>query len=64
MKFEWDERKNQINLIKHGIVYSEPDEQTIRIISFMQSLLSIRKKRMEGRSTIPALNIYKRYGIE
>jgi uncharacterized protein len=79
MKFEWDERKNQINLAKHGFdfadaylifnmpmvvelderenydedryigigllqgrvvvtVYTEPDEQTIRIISLRKAL--------------------------
>jgi len=79
MKFEWDERKNQSNLIKHGfdfadayrifnlpmvvelderenygetrfvaiglldgrvvvIVYTEPDDQTIRIISLRKAL--------------------------
>ena len=79
MKFEWDERKNQSNLIKHGfdfadayrifnlpmvvelderenygetrfvaiglldgrvvvIVYTEPDAQTIRIISLRKAL--------------------------
>ena len=79
MRFEWDERKNQINLAKHGfyfadaylvfnipmvvelderenygedryigigllqgrvvvIVYTEPNEQTIRIISLRKAL--------------------------
>ena len=79
MRFEWDERKNQVNLAKHGfdfadaylifnmpmvveldareiygedryigigllqgrvvvIVYTEPNEQTIRIISLRKAL--------------------------
>ncbi len=79
MRFEWDERKNQINLNKHGfnfvdahlvfnmpmvvelderenygedryigigllqgrvvvMVYTEPDEQTVRIISLRKAL--------------------------
>ena len=32
--------------------------------SFMQNLLNIRKKRVEGRATIPASDIFKRYGID
>jgi uncharacterized DUF497 family protein len=80
MKFEWDERKNQSNFIKHGfdfadayrifnlpmvvelderenygevrfvaiglldgrvvvIVYTEPDDQTIRIISLRKAFI-------------------------
>ena len=79
MKFEWDERKNQNNLVKHGfcftdafrifnlpmvvelderndygedqyigigfldgrvvvVIYTEPDEETIRIISLRKAL--------------------------
>jgi hypothetical protein len=79
MKFEWDERKNQSNLVKHGfdfadafrvfnlpmvvefderedygedrcigigslngrvvvVVYTEPDEETVRIISLRKAL--------------------------
>ncbi len=32
--------------------------------SFKQSLLEIRSKRLEGRSTIPASEVYKKFGIE
>ncbi|CAD0222642.1 MULTISPECIES: BrnT family toxin [Planktothrix] len=87
MKFEWDEGKNQTNLIKHGfdftdayrifnlpmvvelderenyredrfvaiglldgrvvvIVYTEPDDQTIRIIS-LRKALSYEQKHYE-----------------
>jgi hypothetical protein len=87
MKFEWDEGKNQTNLIKHGfdftdayrifnlpmvvelderenyredrfvaiglldgrvvvIVYTEPDDQTIRIIS-LRKALSLEQKHYE-----------------
>lgn len=87
MNFKWDERKNEINISKHGfdfadayrifdlpmaielderydygedrwigigmldgrvviVVYSEPDEQTIRIIS-LRKALSHEKKRYE-----------------
>ncbi|HAT12263.1 MAG TPA: hypothetical protein DCS91_00450 [Microcoleaceae bacterium UBA11344] len=87
MKFEWDERKNQSNLAKHGfdfadafrifnlpmvvelderddygedrcigiglldgrvvvVVYTEPDEETVRIISLRKSL-SYERKRYE-----------------
>ncbi|WP_027249702.1 BrnT family toxin [Planktothrix agardhii] len=87
MKFEWDEGKNQTNLIKHGfdftdayrifnlpmvvelderenyaedrfvaiglldgrvvvIVYTEPDDQTIRIIS-LRKALSYEQKSYE-----------------
>ena len=87
MNFEWDERKNEINIDKHGfdfadayrvfdvpivvelderyyygedrwigtgmldgrvvvIVYAEPDEETIRIIS-LRKALTREKKRYE-----------------
>ena len=87
MKFEWDERKNQSNLAKHGfdfadafrlfdlpmviefderegygedrwsgigllggrvvvVVYTEPDEETIRIIS-LRKALSYERRRYE-----------------
>jgi uncharacterized DUF497 family protein len=87
MKFEWDEGKNQTNLIKHGfdftdayrifnlpmvvelderenyredrfvaiglldgrvvvIVYTEPDDQTIRII-YLRKALSLEQKHYE-----------------
>ncbi|MFM8293800.1 MAG: hypothetical protein ACKN9E_04545 [Microcystaceae cyanobacterium] len=42
----------------------QPDQGKEINESFMQSLLTIRKKRMEGRATIPASEIYKRYGID
>jgi uncharacterized protein len=85
MKFEWDERKNQSNLTKHGfdsadafrvfqlpvvveldeqddygedrcvgiglldervvvIVYTEPDEETVRIISLRKALSHERRR--------------------
>ena len=84
MKFEWDERKNQINIGKHGfdfadayrifdlpllsalderdygeerwisigmldgriivVVYTEPDENTIRIISLRKALSHERRR--------------------
>jgi uncharacterized DUF497 family protein len=87
MKFKWDERKNQSNIIKHGfdfedayrifnlpmlidldekedygedryiaigildgrlvvVVYTEPDEEIIRIIS-LRKALSYERKRYE-----------------
>ena len=87
MKFDWDERKNQSNLAKHGfdfadacrifnlpivvelderedygeeryvgiglldgrvvvVVYTEPDEETVRIIS-LRKALSYERKRYE-----------------
>jgi uncharacterized DUF497 family protein len=87
MKFEWDERKNQSNLAKHGfdfadafrifslpmvvkfdqrenygeerwvgigtlsgrvvvVVYTEPDDETIRIIS-LRKAMSYERKRYE-----------------
>lgn len=85
MKFEWDERKNQSNIAKHGfdfadafrifnlpiavelddqedygearwigiglldgrvivVVYAEPDEETIRIISLRKALSHERRR--------------------
>ena len=85
MKFEWDERKNQSNLVKHGfdfadafrifnlpmvvefderegygedrfigigllnrrvvvVVYTEPDEETVRIISLRKALSHERRR--------------------
>jgi uncharacterized DUF497 family protein len=85
MKFEWDERKNQSNLIKHGfdfadafrifnspmlvefddqedygedrwigigllsgrvvvVIYTEPDEETVRIISLRKALTHERRR--------------------
>lgn len=85
MKFEWDDRKNQSNLIKHGfdfadaflifnspmlvefddrqdydeerwigigllvgrvvvVVYTEPDEETVRIISLRKALTHERRR--------------------
>jgi uncharacterized DUF497 family protein len=85
MKFEWDERKNQSNLVKHGfdfadafrifdspmlvefddrqdysedrwigmgllsgrvvvVVYTEPDEETVRIISLRKALTYERRR--------------------
>jgi len=42
----------------------DPDQGTEIKESFMQNLLNIRKKRMEGRPTISASEVYKKYGIE
>jgi hypothetical protein len=44
--------------------FGDPDQGKEIKESFMQSLLNIQKKRVEGRSTIPASEVYKRYGIE
>jgi hypothetical protein len=44
--------------------FGDPDQGKQIKESFMQSLLSIRKRRKEGRSTIPSSDVYKRYGIE
>ena len=39
------------------------DEKEIKE-SFQESLLEIRRKRLEGRLTIPASEVYKKYGLE
>lgn len=44
--------------------FGDPDEGKEIKESFKQSLLAIRRKRLEGRPTIPATEVYKRYGIE
>ncbi|QSJ19354.1 hypothetical protein JYQ62_11905 [Nostoc sp. UHCC 0702] len=44
--------------------FGDPDEGKEIKESFKQSLLTIRRKRLEGRPTIPATEVYKRYGIE
>jgi hypothetical protein len=44
--------------------FGDPDQGKEIKESFMQSLLNIQKKRVEGRATIPASEVYKRYGIE
>ncbi|WP_335121488.1 hypothetical protein [Nostoc sp.] len=44
--------------------FGDPDEGNKVKESFKQSLLEIRQKRLEGRPTIPASEVYKRYGIE
>ncbi|MFM7442267.1 MAG: hypothetical protein ACKO2V_27325 [Snowella sp.] len=51
-----DERLNEY--------FGDPDQGKEINESFMQSLLTIRKKRMDGRSTIPASEVHKRYGID
>ena len=51
-----DERLNEY--------FGDPDQGKEIKESFMQSLLNIRKNRMQGRSTIPASEVYKRYGID
>ncbi len=44
--------------------FGDPDEGKEMKESFKQSLLEIRRKRLEGRPTITASEVYKRYGIE
>jgi hypothetical protein len=44
--------------------FGDPDEDKEIKESFKQSLLEIRRKRQEGRPTIPLAEVYKRYGIE
>ncbi len=58
------------NLIRHTVgefldeYFGDIDEGKEVKESFKQSLLEIRRKRLEGRSTIPASEVYKKYGIE
>jgi hypothetical protein len=44
--------------------FGDPDQDREIKESFKQSLLEIRRKRQEGRPTIPLSEVYKRYGIE
>jgi hypothetical protein len=44
--------------------FGDPDEGNEIKESFKQSLLAIRRKRQEGRPTIPISEVYKKYGIE
>jgi len=44
--------------------FSDPDQEKEIKESFIQSLLNIQKKRLEGRPTISASEVYKRYGIQ
>lgn len=44
--------------------FGDPDEGNEVKESFKQSLLAVRRKRLEGRPTIPATEVYKRYGME
>lgn len=58
------------NLIRNTVdemldeYFGDPDEDKGIKESFKQSLLEIRRKRQEGRPTIPLDEVYKRYGIE
>ncbi len=57
-------------LIRHTVddrldeYFGDPDEGKKITESFQQSLLEIRRKRLEGRPTISVFEVYKRYGIE
>jgi hypothetical protein len=44
--------------------FGDPDEGKEIKESFKESLLEIRHKRREGRSTIPASQVYEKYGFE
>jgi hypothetical protein len=44
--------------------FGDPDEGKKLNESFGQSLLEIRRRRLEGRPTIPASQVYERYGID
>jgi hypothetical protein len=44
--------------------FGDPDEGKEIKESFKQSLLEIRRKRIEGRPTIPASQVYAKYGVE
>jgi hypothetical protein len=44
--------------------FGDPDDGKEMKESFKQSLLEIRRKRLEGRPTIPASQVYAKYGIE
>jgi hypothetical protein len=44
--------------------FGDPDEGKQLNGSFEQSLLEIRRRRIEGRPTIPMSEVYKRYEIE
>ncbi|MBE9218630.1 MULTISPECIES: hypothetical protein [Dolichospermum] len=58
------------NLIRNTVdemldeYFGDPDEGREIQESFKQSLLEIRRKRQEGRPTIPLAEVYKRYEIE
>jgi DNA-binding protein Fis len=58
------------NLIRNTVeevldeYFGDLDEEKEIKESFKQSLLEIRRQRLEGRSTIPASEVYKKYGIE
>ena len=44
--------------------FGDPDRGMEIKESFIESLLDIRKKRIGGRLTTPASEIYEKYGIE
>jgi uncharacterized DUF497 family protein len=58
--FEWDEQKRQVNLRNHKVdfadafervlvvVYTQPDEQTIRIISARRATAAERRHYEQG----------------
>ncbi len=58
------------NLIRNTVdevldeYFGDLDEEKKIKDSFKENLLEIRRKRLEGRSTIPASEVYKKYGIE
>jgi hypothetical protein len=58
------------NLIRNTVdeildeYFGDPDRGNEMKESFKQSLLEIRRKRLEGRPIIPASEVYERYGIE
>ena len=58
------------NLIRHTVgefldeYFGDIDEGKEIKEPFKQSLLEIRSKRLEGRTTIPASEVYKKYGIK
>ncbi|CCI06921.1 hypothetical protein [Microcystis aeruginosa] len=44
--------------------FGDPDEEKQVKESFKEKLLEIQQKRLQGRATIPAAEVDKRYGIE
>jgi len=43
--------------------FGDPDQGKEVKAAFKQNLLEIQRKRTAGRATIPAEEVYKRYGI-
>ena len=58
------------SLIRHTMnefldeYFGELDQDNDIKESFKESLFKIQQKRLKGRPTIPAKDVYKRYGIE